>query len=144
MIHYLDTSALVKRYVSEPGSASVRELFARRRSIAVCRIAYAELAAAIARYSREGGIDEVARDELFARLDRDFAAMTVREVKARWLKTIPALVTRAALRGFDAVHLAAALSLRDDGLPVTFWTSDQRLAHAATSEGLRATSLPVV
>jgi hypothetical protein len=31
MIYFLDTSALVKRYLTEPGSAQVRSLFRRKR-----------------------------------------------------------------------------------------------------------------
>lgn len=55
MIHFLDTSALVKRYVAEPGSTEVRRLF-RASMLGVARIAYAELAAAVARRQREGAL----------------------------------------------------------------------------------------
>ena len=143
MTHYLDTSALVKRYVQESGSSQVRALFAHGRSVAVCRITYAELAATIARLARDGVIDDEARDSIFDRLDEDFAWMSVCDVRSRLLKTVPALVSRVALRGYDAVQLAAALSLKGEGLPLTFWTSDDRLARAASAEGLRTTFLPM-
>ena len=141
MIHYLDTSALVKRYVEEAGSASVRPLF-RGRAVATVRIAYAELAATLARLTREEALDKGARDRIFARLDRDFADMTVIEVRPALVESIPALVTRRPLRGYDAVHLAAALALRDRGVAVTFWAADGPLIEAARVEGLRTRQLP--
>ena len=42
-------------------------------------------------------------------------------------------------RGYDAVQLAAAASLHDDGLALDFWSADERLVKAAEGEGLRAT-----
>lgn len=140
MIHYLDTSALVKRYVEEPGSASVRGLF-RGKSVATARIAYAEIAATIARLCRENALDEGERDAISARLDPDFAALTVVEIRASLMRRVPGLVARRPVRGYDAVHLVAALAVRDKGVAVTFWAADQRLIDAARAEGLRTTLL---
>jgi len=140
VIHYLDTSALVKRYVHEAGSASVRSLF-RGRHVATVRVAYAELAATLARLVRLGHLDEDARDRVVARLDRDFAAMSVVEVRPGLLRGVPDLVARRPLRGYDAVHLAAALAIRAGGATVTFWAADQALVGAARAEGLRTTLL---
>ncbi len=141
MIYFLDTSALVKRYLTEPGSAEVRSLFRRRRPIAVARIASAELAAAVARQHREGGITETIRDAILARLSRDFAQMTVVEVRASTLSRVPALVVRWPLRGYDAVQLAAVLTLQASGVSTTFWSSDANLVAAARGEGLRAAEI---
>ena len=140
MIHYLDTSALVKRYVDEAGSASVRSLF-RGRQVATVRVAYAELAATFARLVREGHLDEDACDRIVARLDRDFAAMSVVEVRPALLRGVPGLVARRPLRGYDAVHLAAALTVRAGGAAVTLWAADEGLVGAARAEGLRTTLL---
>ena len=51
---YLDTSALVKLYVEEEGSATVREAIARAETVATTVIAYVEACAAFARRRREG------------------------------------------------------------------------------------------
>jgi predicted nucleic acid-binding protein len=138
VIHYLDTSALVKRYVLEPGSRTVREIV-RRRTVAVSRIAYAELASAVARLQREGELDARGRDQILARLDEDFASFTVVEVRPAIVRRVPALVVQRALRGYDAVHLASALAVRDQGAALTFWSADRALVGAATSFGLKAT-----
>jgi predicted nucleic acid-binding protein len=140
LIHYLDTSALVKRYIKEAGSASVRSLF-RSRSVATARIAYAEIAATLARLCRERRLDETARDRIYARLDGDFNVLSVVEVRAALVRAIPALVMRHPLRGYDAVHLAAALAIRGAGAAVTFWAADTSLTRAARAEGLSAVLL---
>jgi predicted nucleic acid-binding protein len=139
MTYYLDTSALVKRYVREPGSATVRSLFRRKRSIAVSRIAYAELAAAVARAWRAGALDETERDDILRAAEQDFRTSEVVEVRAALVRRVPDLVVRAPLRGYDAVHVASALALKNRGMVVDFWSADDRLLDAARSEGLRAT-----
>ncbi len=49
------------------------------------------------------------------------------------------LAVTHALRGFDAIHLAAALELRQqaEGVIVTFAVFDVRLTQAAKAEGFR-------
>lgn len=136
MIHYLDTSALVKRYIDEPGSVAIRPLF-RGKSVATSRVAYAEIAATIARLCREGFLDETDRDAIYARLDPDFAALTVVEIRAPLVCRVPELVGRRPLRGYDALHLVSALVLRDRGAAVTFWAADHVLVDAARAEGMR-------
>src|SRR5438552_14705676 len=69
MIHYVDTSALAKRYVEERGSKAVRALVHPSR-IAVARVTYAELLATLARAGREGLITAEQRDVLFDRAER--------------------------------------------------------------------------
>lgn len=137
MIWFLDTSALVKRYINEPGSAEVRALFRRARTIAVARIASAELAAAVARQCREGLVSVSTRDAILDRIDRDLTHLTVVELRAPVLTRIPALVRRWPLRAYDAVQLASALVLHAAGSAVSFWSADERLLEAAGGEGLR-------
>jgi uncharacterized protein len=140
VIYYLDTSALVKRYVAEPGSQAVRRTIGSK-AVATCRIAYAELAATAARLAREGLMDTRARDRILGRLDGDFAAMTVVEVRPAVVRKAAEIVRRAPLRGYDAVHLASALVLAERGVSVDFWSADVALVRAASAEGLRATPL---
>jgi len=138
MIHYLDTSALVKRYVQEPGTAAVRALFRRGVHLATARTAHPELVATLARLCRAGDLSPKTRDGIFARVESDLSAMTIVEIRPALLRRIPPLVLRRPLRGFDAIHLAAALALRDQGVAVDFWVADTKLADAAREEGLRA------
>lgn len=139
MIYFLDTSALVKRYLPEPGSDQVRSLFRRRRRIAVSRIAYAELLAAVSRACREGAVTEAARDSVFAAVKRDFAVLHVTEVKRSLIEKTALLVLRHPLRAYDAVQLASALTWQERGAAVDFWGADGVLVDAARREHLRAT-----
>jgi predicted nucleic acid-binding protein len=138
VIYYLDTSALVKRYVAEVGSRAVRQLV-RRRTVAVSRIAYAELAAAVARLEREREITPDDRDRIFARLDADFAGFTIVEIRPAVVRRIPALVVQTPLRGYDAVHLASALAIRERGPSIDFWSADRALVAASIAQGLKGT-----
>ena len=56
MIVYLDTSALVKLYVEEAGSAAIATCVERATAVTTARVTYAEARAAFARYRREGGL----------------------------------------------------------------------------------------
>jgi predicted nucleic acid-binding protein len=141
MIYFLDTSALVKRYVAEAGSPLVRGLFARRRMVAVSRIAFAEVAAAAARRRREGALSAHQHARLLDRLEADFSSFVVVEVRQATLGAVPGLCARHPLRAYDAVQLAAALTLRRASPAVDFWTTDHALGRAARAEGLRATPL---
>ena len=60
MILFLDTSALVKLYIVEADSPVVHASVARAETVAVCRIAWAEACAALARRAREVPADETA------------------------------------------------------------------------------------
>jgi uncharacterized protein len=139
LTYFLDSSALVKRYLTEPGSDLVRALFRRRRRVAVSRIAYAEVVAAVARAWREKFLEQTARDKVFAAIDADFGGFDVTEVRSGIVERIPALVLRQPLRAYDAVQLASALTLKERGASLEFWGADDRLVIAARGEGLRAT-----
>jgi predicted nucleic acid-binding protein len=109
----------------------------RAHPVTVTRIAYAELAASVARAWRGSAITETQRDAILARLAADFGRLAVVEIRSAIVGMVPDLVLRHPLRGYDAVQLAAALSVRATGQSVEFWSSDADLCRAASAEGLR-------
>jgi len=135
VIAFLDTSALVKRYVAEAGSTALRTQL-RRRTVAVARIAQAELPAALARRAREGTLPETAFESILDRIERDFARLTVVEIRPALVRRVASLVRRHPLRAYDAVQLSAALTLAGRGA-VELWAADGDLLAAARLEGLR-------
>ena len=139
MIYFLDASALVKRYVEEPGSEKVRQLLRRRVEIAVARITQAEAFAAIARATRKNEITSEDRDRAFESLERDMGNARIIEIRRTIVQAVRDLVIRWPLRGYDAVQLACALRLRFEGAAIDVWCSDEELANAARGEGMRAT-----
>lgn len=144
---YLDTSAVVKRYLVETGTAWVMALAAPAggHTIIVGEITRVEAAAAIAaRHRAPGGITRRERDGavnlLLHHCDTDYQINRLNDaIVARAV----ALTQRQRLRGYDAVQLATALAadaaLRAAGLPgLTFVAADGDLVAAAQAEGLLA------
>ncbi len=73
-MNYFDTSALVKRFVEEPGSRRVEALIAAQAQVATSKIAYAELHAALARKLRERKLTHAAYRRISGRFELDWHA----------------------------------------------------------------------
>ena len=134
---YVDTSALVKRFVSEAGSREVQSLLTRGEPIASATIAYAELYSGLTRRHREGALSLSQYQLACRRFERDWMALVKVELGAEILSSARGLIQRHGLRAFDAIHLASALGLQAAANePVTFVAADQRLLQAAAGERL--------
>jgi len=133
---YFDASALVKRYVREPGSTTVRRLLASGIP-ATSRLTEVEVASGIIRRGREGSFPPARRDRILAALRRDLPALAVVEMMPDVTAEARALLLRHPLRAGDAIQLASCLYLqRELGGPVAFVAFDQRLLEAARAEGV--------
>jgi predicted nucleic acid-binding protein len=142
--YYLDSSALVKRYISETGSAWVSGLFdpALNHEVFIAAITPVEIVAAITRRARGGTItsaDAATACDLF-RSDLQTNYQIV-ELTNGLVTRAMALAETHALRGYDAVQLAAALEVNalcvENDLPaITFVSADNDLNVVAASEGL--------
>ena len=139
MIYFLDTSVLVKRYVTEKGSDQVRRLLRRNVEIAVARITEAEAYAAIARAVRMNVLTQDDRKRVFEQIAEDVASSRVVEIRRGVVSAVRDLVHRWPLRGYDAIQLSCALRLQSENLAVSFWCADDELANAARGEGMRVT-----
>jgi predicted nucleic acid-binding protein len=143
MILYLDTSALVKLYVRESGSAEVASGVSEAKAVAVSAVAYAETRATFARLLREG---KTTREWHAARLtafNGDWERCMRVDLAPEIVRSAGDIAEIYALRGFDAIHLASALWLRDRaGAAFRFMAFDNRLADAARSAGLPVAPLP--
>jgi predicted nucleic acid-binding protein len=137
LILYLDTSALVKIYVDEPGRTAVMRELGSAVAVATVRIAYAEARAAFARKRREGGLDAKGLRQAVERLDEDWATYSIVDVIEPLVRRAGGLAERHGLRGYDAVHLAAAVEIERAGGEVAFGCFDERLRKAARRVKLR-------
>jgi predicted nucleic acid-binding protein len=135
LILYLDTSSLVKLYVDEDCSDIVRDWVEEAEAVATSRVAYPEALSAFTRRWNRGDLTDeemsLAR-ESFAGDWPIFVLLPVNERRAG------GLVLEHLLRGFDAVHLAAAQDLleRFPAEEVVFSSFDGALLRAARSVGL--------
>lgn len=134
MILYLDTSALAKMYLEEEASEQVRQWADEAEALATSQVALAELSAAVARRRREGDLTDDEAAQIRSAMMDDWSHLVVvhlDEYKAADLSF------HHELRGFDAIHLAAALQVRDalKDVPVRFSCFDHRLLRAASDQG---------
>jgi len=136
VILYVDTSALVKLYVEETGTLGVATRVEQADAVATSLITYAEARGALARHQREGGITGAELRRAVRQLDREWRTYNVVNLSDALVHSVGALAERHALRGFDAVQLAAALELRAVGGQVEFCAFDVRLNRAARRERL--------
>lgn len=142
--YYLDSSALVKRYVAERGTAWISQMCetASGHTIYAVRVSGAEIIAALVRRSRAGSLSTLDAQTEAAQFKADLAYdYQIVEVTAALVNTAMILAERHALRGYDAVQLAAALELQTvltaSGLPaLTLVSADAELNAAAAAEGL--------
>lgn len=136
---FLDTSTLVKRYVQETGTAWVQALALPTggHSLFVARITLAETIAAITRRERGGHISPADAATALADFQHDFARQYfIVEVSAAVVAQAATLARGHALRGYDAVQLAAALEVHSQAPTLTLISADADLNAAAHAEGL--------
>lgn len=130
---YLDTSALVKLVLAEPGSQLARELWRRTRRPITSVVSLPESASALRRARSSGRVDAVSLRRASRQMERLFAQSHLLELDADLARRAVDVIGRTGLRAPDAVHLATAQAIRG---PVTFATWDDALAEAASSVGL--------
>lgn len=142
--YYVDTSALVKRYVDETGSGWLRTALGAEPlpSVIIVHLAVVEMTSALTRRLREGvlttaehaQLQNAFRSDCLDEYEIAIAVGNIIDQANRLLEAYP-------LRAYDAVHLATAVvanqRLVDNDLaPLIFLSSDDRLNDAASAEGL--------
>ena len=142
--YFLDSSAIVKRYIVETGSAWIDTLTAPASgaTMVLSEIALAEVAAALARAYRQGRFSQADRDNAVALFLGHCATEYELVPVSRVVIDRAVLLTQNySLRGYDTVQLASALEadavFRAACLArLTFVASDADLLAAAGPEGL--------
>jgi len=142
--YFLDSSALVKRYHQESGTAQLEGLFNEPDNrFFISRLALVELHSCFARLVREGILTERDFHQLIARLEFDVASGTlaVAAVSNPRLQAASAILGTHGLtspaRTLDVIHLATAQALHGRTRIAAFVAADKRLlASAAAACGL--------
>jgi len=134
---YLDTSALVKRYVREKGSDRIEKALLSSDMVSTSKLAFPELLSSLARKRRSHDLAEKSFRIAMNRFEEDWRNFLVVDFHDDLLPIIRTLISKHALRGADAVHLSSALWLtQSSGLPLVFCASDAQLIAAADAESL--------
>jgi predicted nucleic acid-binding protein len=129
MTLFLDTSALLKRYVDEPGTADVVHAMAVDLQWAASAVARTETELSLCKLVPEPEL----RAEIVASFVADWARFHVIAVDPECLTRAIEIGCEHGVRTLDALHLAAAERLP---APLTFWTFDSRQQVAATAMGI--------
>jgi len=138
-VNYLDTSALIKRFVAEKGSSLVRVIIERHGPIAISKVAYAEVYSGLSRKKREGLLSEAQYLMARRQFETEWPAYIRVDLSDEILLLACDLIERHLLRGFDAIHLATALELKKAlGQQIAFAGADERQLQAAALESLIA------
>jgi uncharacterized protein len=143
-VYFLDSSALVKRYINEIGSAWVLSLFdpTLDHEFFVAAITGVEIVAAITRRICSDSIAvadaALVRNQLRSDLQTDYQVI---EITEGIISSAMALAETQGLRGYDSVQLAAGCAINElciaNGLsPIIFVSADEELNLAAVNEGL--------
>lgn len=143
-IYFLDSSAVVKRYITEIGTDWVVNLTNPRAGnpIHLARITSVEVISAITRRSRSGNVSVADAAVAIADFRHDLIhAYRIVDITPAILTQAMQLAETYALRGYDAVQLAAALNIQSYLLSLampglSLVSADVDLNAAAATEGL--------
>ena len=134
---YFDTSALVKRYVDEPGRREVLRLF-RRNECVTSAVLPVELRSSLRRRVAEGSIDAARLPAIVKHVAVDRPYWTLVEVGIDVLAGAETLVAAHPIRALDAIHVASAqlFAARVSMPGLTFVSADKRQTETAVAVGL--------
>ncbi|MCC9000153.1 MAG: type II toxin-antitoxin system VapC family toxin [Candidatus Contendobacter sp.] len=130
---FFDTSAFVKRYVSEAGTDAVLEWCDQATEIGLSGIALPEMISAFCRLRREARITNTQYQQLKSLLFADIEDAAVCDLTPAVLAQAVSSLETSALRGMDAIHIGSAIVLKAD----VFVSADLRQRDAAARAGLQ-------
>ena len=131
-VHF-DTSAFTKLLVSEMGSQAAREAWLAARQVSASRLLYVQARAAVATMRRAGRLSAAQDAQAKNDLSNYWQQVTVVEATPTVIEDAGDLAEQEALRGYDAVHLASALSA---GIRIMACADVDRMA-AARARGMK-------
>ena len=132
VITYVDTSTLLKLVIDELGSQRAFTVWTAADTLASVSLTVVEARAALAAARRAHRLTEAQRRAALAELHLLFAALHLVTVTDTLVAVASGLAEVEQLRGYDAVHLAAAITV---GATV-FSSADTALGAAAARRGL--------
>jgi predicted nucleic acid-binding protein len=124
---YVDSSALLKRYVDEPDSDRAVELLTSDPVLVTGRHTIVEVRRTLARV-----LSPTDASAARATMAADLSSFAIVELDAATCELAATIAEQTAVRTLDALHLGAARRL---GTALTFLTFDIRQAHAARALG---------
>ena len=138
MITYFDTSVLMKLFLTDEAGAIVAgEIWLATDSAICVEIGYVEVRAALAAASRAKRLSAAQFEKSKVLFENIWAQVEVVQVDESLVRAAAALAESDGLRGYDAMHFAAALRVGVD----TFAAADSALIRAAVKHELAIAEL---
>ena len=142
--YFCDSSAIVKRYMTETGSVWLETMTAPTSGnrVYVARITFVEVISAITRREKGNHISTNDADNARLTFEQDYLNEFRKvEISEDLINEAAKLAKKYALRGYDAVQLAAALETEKERIALglsslTLLSADTDLNDAAIAEGL--------
>jgi uncharacterized protein len=136
---FLDSSALAKRYLQEPGSNHLEEILPSATSLGVSVICLAEVVSAFCRLRREGKLSPAQYLNAKRAFLADIEDCSVTDVTDQVMACAIELLERWPLRSSDALQVASAAEWAAE----LFVSADTRQCTAARGYGLHVVQLPL-
>jgi predicted nucleic acid-binding protein len=137
---FLDSSAIIKYYVTEPGSTWIRSLVSDPGNVfVISEIAIVEVAAALSQLHRAKIIGRTHRDRSLDRFQSDLRTgrFLSRVIDITTIERAANLALTHAVKGYDAVQVAScALAEEVSNTPITFVSGDRQALRAAQRSAL--------
>ncbi|HCI14016.1 MAG: twitching motility protein PilT [Gallionellales bacterium GWA2_60_142] len=130
---FFDSSAFVKRYISEAGTDAVLGWCDQATEIILSGIALPEIISAFCRLQREGKITDTQYRQLKSLLLADIEDAAICDLSPIVLAQAVSSLENNVLRGMDAIHIGSAVALKAE----VFISADMRQLDAAARMGLR-------
>jgi uncharacterized protein len=134
VIAYFDTSALIPLLVEEPGSLRAGRVWDVADHVTSVRLIYTEARTALAQAARLGRLASADLPATLEELEELYGQLDLLEVDDVLVRRAGELAQHHALRGYDAIHLAAAERVRGDTTIMV--AGDGDLCAAAGALGL--------
>jgi predicted nucleic acid-binding protein len=134
--YFLDTSALIKRYIQEKETEAVRRIFAESTEIYVSFITEIETTSSLRRLLVEGKITNQQFESLLHESEEDFSDFKVIPFSLEIKTMAKELIKRHQLKTLDSIQLAAYLSLDFKNIPIVVY--DDKLFSSAFKESSNA------
>jgi uncharacterized protein len=144
--YFLDTSALVKRYIAEIGTPWIQTITnpVSQNILLISRLTCVEISSTIARRKREATLTPEQAEQLkLIFRDHCNTQYQIVELNLHMTDLASTLCDRQSLRAYDAVQLSSALTVQpiiqqQPNTTFTFLSADNKLIHAAQLENLTA------
>jgi PIN domain. len=138
--YFIDTSALFKRYIPEPGTAEIDDILNQEGAFYISDLTIIETISNLKRKNEiTGEIDEELYEKIKSTFFNDIAKGKIRTARISSDTIIEAIniIDQSYITPIDSLQLAAALQIKSEWGNVVFICSDKKLGNLAEKHGLK-------